>query len=336
MPPLVLDLAEQFRQQLLDRETAALNTMARAWLEVERRLQGEVEAIIAEIQASGRVTPDSLRKMRRYRTLLDQVRTELGRYGQAVETSVQQRSLDAALSGWEHANMLTQAAISGAPGVAVQFDRLPVPATEYMVGFTQPGTPLRGILVDAAGVGVQGLEAELLAGIALGRNPRDIARRALRQGLGRSFTRMQTIARTEVLRSYRAATQDNYRQSRVVNGYRRVASKSERTCIACLAVDGREYPLDVPFEEHPAGRCVAIPVIIGRPYRNILTGPEWFSGQSEAVQRSMMGPERYDLWRNGRVSWDDLATLHEDETWGNSWQVTPVYRLKEMGQRSSS
>lgn len=330
MPPLVLDLAEQFRQQLLDREATALQAMVRTWLDVERRIQGELEAIVAEIQATGQIRPDQLRKMTRYRTLLRQIAQELTRYSETVDASVQQRSFDAATTAWEQANILQQTAISTVPGVAVQFDRLPVPATEYLVGLTRPGTPLRGVLIDAAGVGVQGLESELIAGLAQGLNPREIARRAIRQGLGRSFTRMQTIARTEVLRSYRAATLDNYRQSKVTQGYRRIASKSIRTCIACLAVDGREYPLDVPFEEHPNGRCVAIPVIIGRPYRDIQTGPEWFSGQDEATQRSMMGPERYDLWRNGRVSWDDLATLHEDETWGNSWQVTPVYRLKEI------
>ena len=331
MPPVIIDLAEQFRANIVASEDAVLMQMARSWLEVESRLTAQLSALVAEVQASPNPpTPAQLRNMRRYRELLRQVASELSNYAGLVESSTENRTLQAATLGWEHANVLQSTAISTIPGVAVQFDRLPVPATEYLTAFTQTGSPLQATLLDASGAGVDAMARELIAGLALGRNPKDIARRAMRQGLGQSFTRMQTIARTEVLRSYRAATLDNYRQSRVTRGYRRVASKSVRTCIACLAVDGREYALDVPFEEHPNGRCLAIPVIIGRPYRDILTGPEWFDTQDNATQLQMMGPERHELWKSGRVTWDNLAYLHENETWGNSWQVTPVYRLQEM------
>jgi hypothetical protein len=55
-----------------------------------------------------------------------------------------------------------------------------------------------------------------------------------------------------------------------------------------------------------------------------LTGPQWFAQQPEAIQREMMGPARWELWRDGRIGWDDLVTIHENERWGNSPQVTPV------------
>jgi SPP1 gp7 family putative phage head morphogenesis protein len=212
-------------------------------------------------------------------------------------------------------------------GIQVQFDRLPVSSVERMVGLAGDGSPLRSVLAEASRVGPDALANELIRGVALGLNPREIARRAMRQGLATSYTRMMLIARTEVIRVARQTTQDNYRHSRVVRGYRRVAAKSIRTCIACLALDGREYPLSVQFEEHPAGRCTMIPILIRGEPVEFLTGPEWFAQQPTATQRSMMGPGRWELWRDGRIGWDDLVTIHENERWGNSPQVTPVRAL---------
>lgn len=328
MPPLILSLAEQFRQQLIDRENVASVQMGRAWLDIERRLDASIHALAMEIAAMDRPTPNQIRRLRRYRILMEQAIDEVAKYADAVGTDIVERGVGTAALGWNHASLLTETAISAVPGIAVEFNRLPVPAVEHLAGFARPDAPLRGVLASAAGTGVDALAAELVAGAALGRNPNAIARQALRNGLGRAYTRLQTIARTETLRAYRAAALDNYRQSNVVTGYRRVASKSARTCIACLAVDGREYPLDVPFEEHPNGRCLAVPIVIGRSYDGMLTGQQWFDQQPETTQREIMGAERYALWRAGRVEWGQLASLHENETWGNHWRPTPVEQLR--------
>ena len=84
------------------------------------------------------------------------------------------------------------------------FNRLPVAAVENMAGLAGDGSPLRAVLNDAARVGPDAMAQELVNGIALGRNP--IAGRPcvpIRLGLGQSFTRMQTIARTVPRRVYR-------------------------------------------------------------------------------------------------------------------------------------
>ena len=40
-----------------------------------------------------------------------------------------------------------------------------------------------------------------------------------------------------------------------------------------------------------------------------------------------MGPARFELWRQDKLRWEDLVTIHEDRRWGNSPQVTPVRSL---------
>lgn len=304
-----------------------MRLMAQRWLQIEAQLQAQIDALVLELaNQQGPLTGSQLGRIRRYVTLQQQIADQLAQFAAYVEQDITRRQLDAGLQALDQSSLAINAA-AGDAGIQLQFDRLPVSSVERMVGLAGDGSPLRAVLQDASRAGPEALAQELIRGVALGLNPREIARRAMRQGLGTSFTRMLTIARTEVTRVARQTTQENYRHSKVVRGYRRVASKSQRTCVACLALDGQEYPLSVPFEEHVNGRCTMIPVLIrGEPIA-FQNGREWFAQQPVAIQRQMMGPARWELWRNGQITWDDLVTVHENERWGNSPQVTPVRSL---------
>lgn len=318
MPPLVIDVMESFRASLLRADEAAIRQMAARWLDVERQLQAQVDALALEIAAQEQpITMYQLSRLRRYQTLREQVAAQMSQYGAVVEADVRRRQLDAGLQAIEQSSLAIQATAADA-GIPLQFDRLPVSSVERMVGLAGNGSPLRAVLADAGRLGPDALANELIRGVALGLNPREIARRAMRQGLATSYTRMMTIARTEVIRVARQTTQDNFRHSKVVRAYRRVAAKSRRTCLACLALDGREYALDVPFEEHPNGRCSMIPVLIRGPRVEFETGPEWFARQPEEVQRSMMGPSRYAAWSTGKLSFDDMIQRTHSPVWGDS------------------
>ena len=330
MPPLAIEVMDNHRAALLRSEDAALREMARRWLEVEAALQANVDALALEIAAreDGLLTGSQLSRIRRYRALREQLQAEMAKYVAWLEPNIANRQREAGILAIEASGMAINAQAAEA-GINLRFDRLPVESVERFVGLAGNGSPLRPILEDASRVGADALARELIQGLALGRNPREIARRAMRQGIGSSFTRLSTIARTEVVRVSRETTLANYRASSVVKGYRRVAAKSIRTCIACLALDGTEYPLDTPFEEHPNGRCVAVPIIRGQAPLAYEDGRSWFEGQPEATQIQMMGAERHALWQSGQVGWEDIFTIIENPIWGNSPQPTPVRELRQ-------
>ena len=335
MPPLVIDVMEAHRAALLRSDEAAMRTMAQRWLQIEQALQAQVDALILEIaQNGGPLTMWQLVRLRRYQTLQEQLNAQLAQFVDYVSQDITTRQRAAGLEAIDQSSLAINAAAADA-GIQLQFDRLPARNVERMVGLAGDGSPLRAILQAAGTVGADALAQQLVQGVALGLNPREIARRALRQGLATSFTRMVTIARTEVLRVARQTTIDNYQHSKAVRAYRRVASKSQRTCIACLALDGEIYPLTTAFEEHVNGRCVPVPVLIRGTPLQYETGRQWFARQPEAAQRQMMGPGRWDLWQSGDVTWGDLVRIHEDETWGNSPQVTPVRDLERVAGRQA-
>ena len=98
--------------------------------------------------------------------------------------------------------------------------------------------------------------------------------------------------------------------------------------MSCLMLDGRMYDLAEDMFDHPAGRCVAVPVT-GDDYRRDewVTGEQWFRGQPEAVQRQMLGPSKFAAWQARRFDLQDLVRINRDAVWGNSPRVATLREL---------
>lgn len=333
MPPLVVDVLNNYRERLLRDDEAALREMARAWLLVEQALRAEFEALAERAQREN-LTPALLRRSARVRSLLAQTRIELERYADRVADQITAQQLRAGILGIDQAvGALNAVALQN--GASISFDRLPVAAVENLVGLAGDGSPVRDVLRDATGIGVDAALRELLLGVAFGRNPLETARRMLRLGLGQSFSRMATIARTEKMRVWRQTTLQSYRNSPVVVGYRRLAAKSERTCLGCLFADGRFYRLDEEFDEHPNGRCTLVPVLDSAEPVDWETGQTWFIRQSEIMQREMLGPGRFELWRSGQVTLEDMVLRRSNPTWGGALVPKPVTALRGNGSSAA-
>lgn len=327
MPPVVVDVMNEYRGALLRQEQQQLLAMAQRWRMVEDHLILLIEQTAVDLQAireRGR-TPRlrDLRQLERYQSLRVQVRWQLEAYnGETVRIITEEQRVLARL-GINQAGDLIRAASR----LPVGFDTLPIEAIENMVGLAGDGSPLQRLLAAEGGAVEQRMTEELVRSTALGRNPRETARRAIANGLRMGLQRSLVIARTEQLRVYREASRQAYIHSGVVKGFRRLATKDSRTCMACLMADGEMYDLTETLREHPQGRCAMIPVVIGMPVLNWRLGADWFRAQSPATQQTMMGPQKYAAWRNGAFDLDQLISVRRNATWGDSVAVTPLAEL---------
>jgi SPP1 gp7 family putative phage head morphogenesis protein len=166
----------------------------------------------------------------------------------------------------------------------------------------------------------------LIEGVAFGHGPRVIASN-MRAGVGITLDRALSIARTETLRVYRAASQAQYKTSGVVNMYRRMSARDHRVCIACLLMDGHLFPVDEPFAEHVQGRCVPVPEVLGLPVIEWPDGKTWFLAQDVNYQREILGPGRYEAWRAGDFELDEVVSRKTDSVWGDAFIPKPLYEL---------
>ena len=334
LPPLqepdIIRQIRLFREGLLYMEQTQVQQMAAAWLGMETRLSGEIDALALEIDAlrqAGETVPRSkLIRLNRYRSLVAQIRVEMRRYlDQAATQIAAQQRLLIELGLGQSTTILRTMLANG--GLYTGFDVLPISALETIIGLAGDGSPLRVLLEASFGDSVEGLTQALVDAILTGINPRETAR-LMRDGFGVGLNRALNIARSEQLRAYRLASLQNYQRSGVVEGYKRLSARDTRVCPACLLADnGTVYPLSQPFEEHPQGRCTAVPVVKGLPVVTWPTGETWLMSLDPANQLAILGRGRFNLWRAGTIQLADLVSRKDDPVWGGSLVPTLIRYL---------
>lgn len=319
--PEVYEAIQRFKTGLAGEEAQLVGVMSRRWIGVQDQLKQNLVKLAeqaAEIKAAGGViTEPMLWKEQRYQSLLAQTRREINKYTGYAETTIEGEQLRMGLLGQKQAGQALRVW-----GVRGGFDQLDVGAVEAMVGLTADGSPVKELLAKAWPDAVEGITKALIKGTALGWNPRKTAE-AMEEGLDDGLERCLKIARTEQLRAYRVASLERYRETGFVVGYRRLAAKQERTCIACLLQDGEFFPLDVEFEDHVNGRCAMVPVIKGHEddATGVTSGQEWFEGLDDEAQQRIMGREKWQDWKDGEFELDELVKRTESPVWGTEIAV---------------
>jgi SPP1 gp7 family putative phage head morphogenesis protein len=317
------------KEALLLHEADELRLLARRWLEVEKALEAEMLKIALELSKEGVLTEAMILQNRRFQSLLYKARAEYAKFADDFEAIAEQMQDYGLTKGVSDAVKVLHLSIDEA-GLLIDFEMLNVEAINAMIGLTADGTPLKTLLMKEYGDSVNKMVNALTNGLARGLNPKTVAAE-MADGLAGALQKALTIARTEMLRAYRTGTQEQYRSSGVVEQYKRLAVKDDRTCLGCLMQDGETFENADDFSEHPNGRCTLVPVVSGVPAPEWTSGKEWLAGLSEERQREILGDERYDLWQSGAVSLDDLSTLKPNETWGGSFVPTPLQDLTGSG-----
>ena len=154
-------------------------------------------------------------------------------------------------------------------------------------------------------------------GIISGWNPRKVARE-VRRGCEQLPARYaEQTMRTLMNTSYRdAATAQRVANSHIIEYHVRIAAADDRTCLACLALDGTRLENDERVNDHHNGRCSSVPKVKGFPLPAWQHGREWFAAQSEDTQRAMMGKARFEAFRDGAIGWDDMHRAYDDAVFG--------------------
>lgn len=322
MIPAALTAANSHRAALRNQEAAAVDAMRQAWADIGLRLSAEIERVAASID--GVPTPGQLLRLERYNALLGQVGAEIDAFmptAAAVMNAGQ--SVVITEAGLQAAQLIRTVGYEGA------FNTLPAAAVENLVGVARAGQPLGDLLAATYLQAADGIAAELISGLGLGLNGRAIARRVVQRGLTRGFGHVALVARDQLNSAFRLASMQAYRVSGVVTHYQRLSALDNRVCPACLLSAGQVFPISTPFDEHVQGRCTPVPIVPGAG--NVIAvdfGRNWFLQQSESDQRRMLGPGRFDLWKEGKNELSDFVKRTENSIWGGALVVRPVKELK--------
>lgn len=337
-------LAHQFQQAIEAGNTSALRRLTEALARSLPALVAQAEtaaARVASLKAEGKDAEAATFAAMRSRAIALQVEAEVRRLVDQLRPELLNGQAQAVEAGLQAAERLTQAVL-GLPeniplgAIGVQWNRAPLAAVQALQGAFGADGPLPGLLNQIAPDTARRVRETLTTGMLAGKGPRVMAR-TLRQEIGLSAVRAETIARDQVLKAYRAASVESYAQnSNVVKGFTRRCAKSVRSCIACLVADGQFYKVDETLEEHVQGRCALIPVtktfrelgidIEEPPRTEPQSGADWFKTQPEDKQRQILGPGGLAAYQSG-VALDRFVKRVDSVEWGPSLQVRPVKEL---------
>lgn len=329
----IYDAADRFRSALMSDEQEAISQLASAYNRVSRDLQKSIDEAIAALEATPGYSHEFA--LSRAVALAEQVEAAMEDFadrGAAIVEDGQRKAIETTLG---HAERLTRAALGTPPaGFSASFSALPAEALEVIVGMAGNGSPLASLLSIAGKEHATELREILISSVAQGIGPREVARK-MAGASGKSRARMETIARTEMLRASREASRRIYEEnSSLVSGYIRLSAADVRTCAACWALHGTKSQLHERFISHPSCRCSLIPdaksyaEILGDPSipdtrKSIPQGAALFANLTEAEQAEILGPSLLELYKNG-ASLDDFVTRSFSAEWGPTVNVSNV------------
>jgi hypothetical protein len=335
--PVVVTRLRQFKASLARRDDLQMIAMGQRWQQVERALADQVMALAQDVHdRGGLVSRGEFDQLERAQALLAQAEAEYGKYAAYADgliTTEQRARVELAL---RHAQEAIQLSYWPA-NVAANFRRLPVRAVENMAGLAGDGGPIGALLkrsmltdtTDPLGLPAiwERLTQTLINSTAQGINPRTTAR-LMAADLQGGRQKAEVIARTEQIRVYRLASTEQFRESGVVTGFRRLSARGPRTCLGCQALDGEHYDIGQELGDHPDGMCTLLPECDGAPFPQYQTGADYVASLPDTAQQGILG-RYYDGYAAGDFKFSDLGQHTHDPVWGQGVSVTPLEQLSK-------
>lgn len=341
--------SQRFRTALLNEEEKAVNEIRDAYAssiaDLEDQLSG-MEARAKDYEAQGLNFDTLSAMMDRTREMIKELELRVNTVNeQAVQYILdgQESSLNAVDKNTGKLIQSTDPLIPKEIIASAEYSRIPKEALSSFIGSSSPDSPLGKLIAGLAQDTSQRFRNTLSNAIVSGNNPRQAARdlekviQSAQTDISVSRSRLETIARTEMIRSAREGQRYLYESNPAVVGYQRQATQDGRVCVACLALSGKKYPTSEIMPSHPNCRCVMLPITLSAEYilgestdpalNYPAVGPDaLLSGMSEGEKLQVMGPSRYALYQQG-VPLDKMVSVVDNKSWGPTTHILPLSRI---------
>jgi len=171
-------------------------------------------------------------------------------------------------------------------------------------------------LVDVSTIVVTRLRNALVNALSQGMSVAQ-AGRAVSGVIRASWMQVEVIVQSEFARTASQASLTIFDQNQdLLSGVQWSSTLDRRrrgVCLQCGVLDGRvwkkasETPVPV-VNTHARCNCTLVPVLRGAPPSGVISYRDWFAGQDAAMQREILGPVRYKLYKGGGYRLPDFAS----------------------------
>jgi hypothetical protein len=329
MPADLLETSAQLRAQLERQDAEALERLINAYTATIGRVSPFIDGLIERIEADD----TNLGRSAAYRNLIAAIEDELEDYAAYLRIEVTQDAQRSAGQGLAGGSLLLAAAFASALGVEVA--DLPADVTtpaqpdalDFLAGYLDPEGELFKRINGMSGYYADYIGNNILARVAMGQNPRTIAD-WITDAYGMPLTDALRTTRTVQLYSYRQAENAQFvANSDVLDGVVWSAELDDRVCASCVALHGQVFPVGTLANDHHNGRCAMIPLVKGANNPIAQAGADWFASQPESRQRDLLGPGKYEAWKDGAFDFSALSQPYQDDVYG---EMRREASLKEL------
>jgi hypothetical protein len=311
----ILKFIAQYNALVAKNETKAAMALASRYQAMYKRIAPQIEALAQQI-ADGKLTVSQVRNLKSLALLEKNINEELTAYSGYIRTEIPTASLVAAGVGATFAYTVLQYLTGGKNITKLDGDGL-----TKLMSWLQPGSALFERLGQLAGFRTDRVIQAILDAVGKGVGPRQVAREIMNAAegeFGGGLVDALRMSRTSQLWADREASRANYiANSDIVTGWIWIAELDSETCMSCVAQHGERFDLDEVLDDHHNGRCTMIPEIQGQnPVDGMTGGKDWFNSQDEKTQKDMLGPGKYEAWKDGQFDLSQLSTQKSDDVYG--------------------
>lgn len=268
----VRDMALERRAAMLERQQETENQLIHLWNGARDQALTQLSQVTSKIERA-RATGQQLSRNwiwqeTRLKSILGQITSEINHFSLQAQALIQSGRRDAAQRGAQDGADLLES--TKPEGVQWSFARVPFQTLEQLLNKRlNSGSTFDSLFQDWGDAAAYDAKRIIFQAMTLGWGPRETAAALAKALGGDSYARALTIARTEMLNTWRDAQIANFRaNSDVVSGWVWSAAISPRTCDFCLSMNGTHHSLDEILASHPNCRCGMIPQT--RPWSQIL------------------------------------------------------------------
>lgn len=318
---------QQYQDQLIGLEGEASKVLSREYRALQKSLQQELDDWTAKINdargAGKSFSPSWLFQQARTQELLTQAKSMVDGYSVTVRDVTEVTQQVGVRAGLMEAGRQLLAVSGNDPQIAsfaAGWAALPDATIRNLTGALTGDTPLRDLIRrDFSNAAIRTLRYELIQGAALGKSAQEIAKR-VSASLNASRLRAETIVRTELLRASNNALLAAFRQlPGLVKGWRWSAALQARTCAACLAMNGKVFPISDPMPRHVNCRCSVSPWMGNGKDAPFANGEAWLRKQNNATKLSVLGSKKaLSAFNAHQLMLKDFVKRRENGTWGAS------------------
>ena len=324
----LVELAMQFRQAALKRDAATLKRLAQAYQTLYNRIKTDMDALALRVLESGEaLTPGQVMRLQQWKQLVGDIQSELQQYSGFMQVEIRREAEALIAQATKDTRLMIAQALGGGADVQAAVRMLNPAVIESLLGILSPDGKIFKYWEQTYKDRAADIARVILEGIGAGKNPRAWAG-ILKTAMGETLTSALRTARTVQLYAYREATRANYAANRdVVKGWQWVAALDDRTCPACIALNGTFYEIEQAADAHWNCRCVMVPVTILSNPDDIQKGEDWFKEQSEESQRKILGDGKFEAWKEGKFEFSQLAQHGDDKILGAMWHEATLKEL---------